>query len=120
VLGVVLGIALNQTGAASTATQPNIPASTNVPAKMSILLVLPLVTPSIGLLLIDQFRSLELLGRYIQRYARPQLQVSQLKSTMWGRSGGSGGSAVNSSRLGSGFRISSRCSYSFSVRRSRS
>ena len=62
VLGVVFGIALSH------------PGNTNV------LLLLPLVTPCIGILVIDSYRNLDLLGRYTYRVIRPQLQIkSQLK-----------------------------------------
>jgi hypothetical protein len=49
VLGVVFGIALSH------------PGNTNV------LLLLPLVTPCIGILVIDSYRNLDLLGRYTYR-----------------------------------------------------
>jgi hypothetical protein len=62
VLGVVLGIALSH------------------PGNLNVLLLLPLVTPCIGMLVIDSFRNLDMLGRYIYGVIRPQLQIkSQLK-----------------------------------------
>ena len=62
VLGVVLAIALSRSG------------------NMNVLLLIPLVTPCIELLVIDGFRNLGLLDRYISRVIRPQLQIkSQLK-----------------------------------------
>ncbi len=62
VLGIVLGIALSH------------PGNTNV------LLLLPIVTPCIGILVIDSFRNTDVLGRYIYTVIRPQLQIkSQLK-----------------------------------------
>jgi hypothetical protein len=57
IVGVVLGIALSQ------------------PSNRGILLILPLVTPCIGVLVIDSFRNLDLLGRYIKGYIRPQLDI---------------------------------------------
>jgi hypothetical protein len=63
VVGVVFGIALSQ------------PGNTNV------LLLLPLVTPCIGILVIDSYRNFDLLGRYTYTVLRPQLQVgSELKA----------------------------------------
>jgi hypothetical protein len=62
VLGVVFGIALSRSG------------------NTKILLVLPLVTPSIGLLYLDQSRELENFGVYISKHIRPQLKIPpQLK-----------------------------------------
>src|SRR5262249_9278669 len=62
VLGVILGIALSR------------------PDNIEVLLLIPLVTPCIGLLVIDTFRNLDTLGRYISRVIRPQLQIkSHLK-----------------------------------------
>src|SRR5260370_1234290 len=62
VLGVVFGIALSH------------------PGNTDVLLLLPIVTPCIGIIVIDSFRNLDILGRYISRVIRPQLQIkSQLK-----------------------------------------
>jgi hypothetical protein len=62
VLGVVLGIALSH------------------PGNANVLLLLPLVTPCIGILVIDSYRNFDLLGRYTYRIIRPQLQIkSELK-----------------------------------------
>ncbi len=58
VLGVVLGIALSR------------------PDNRDVLLVLPLVTPCIGVLVIDSFRNLDLLGQYIHRFIRPHLPIT--------------------------------------------
>lgn len=58
VLGVVLGIALSR------------------PENRSILLLLPIVTPCIGLLVIDSFRNLDMLGQYIHRFIRPHLRIT--------------------------------------------
>lgn len=65
VLGVIFGIALNHTGDAS------------------ILLLLPLITPCIGILVIDSFRNLDLLGRYIYRVIRPQLKIEGTELFHW-------------------------------------
>jgi len=58
VLGVVLGIALSR------------------PDNRSILLLLPLVTRCIGVLVIDSFRNLDMLGQYIHRFIRPHLRIT--------------------------------------------
>jgi hypothetical protein len=57
VLGVVLGIALNHSGNAI------------------VLLLLPIVTPCIGMLVIDSFRNAGLVVRYIHTVIWPQLQI---------------------------------------------
>jgi hypothetical protein len=58
ILGVVLGIALSR------------------PDNRNVLLVLPLVTPCIGVLVLDSFRNLDLLGQYIHRFIRPHLPIT--------------------------------------------
>jgi hypothetical protein len=58
VLGVVLGIGLSR------------------PDNKSILLLLPIVTPCIGLLVIDQYRLLSILSQYIYTVVRPQLHIT--------------------------------------------
>lgn len=63
VLGVILGIALSH------------PGNKNVPTSANILLLLPLVTPFIGMHAVDGYRSLDILGKYIHRVIRPQLQI---------------------------------------------
>jgi len=60
VVGVVFGIALSR------------------PGNTSVLLLLPLVTPCVGILFIDTFRNLGFLGRYIATVIRPQLQIRSL------------------------------------------
>lgn len=73
VLGVVLGIALSRSG------------------NTGVLLLLPIVTPCIGLLVIDSFRNADFLGRYISEVIRPQLQIKSQISNMevfdWERTG---------------------------------
>jgi hypothetical protein len=76
VLGVVLGIALSQSG------NTNVP-GTNVPTNRTLLLLLPLVTPCIGVLVIDQFRNMDILGRYIVEFVRPQLAIDDAKVFGW-------------------------------------
>jgi hypothetical protein len=67
VLGVVLGIALSHSG------------------DRSILLLLPIVTPCIGLLVIDSFRSLSFLNGYIYKTIRPRLRVNDTEIFDWER-----------------------------------
>jgi hypothetical protein len=68
VLGVVFGIALSQS------SNKNVP-GTNVPTNRTLLLLLPVVTPCIGVLVIDHFRNMDLLGRYIVGFIRPNLAI---------------------------------------------
>lgn len=62
VLGIVFGMALSH------------------PDNADVLLVLPIVTPCIGMLVIDSFRNCDILSRYIYKVLRPQLHIrSRLK-----------------------------------------
>jgi hypothetical protein len=79
VLGVVLGIALSQPG------NTNVPGSTNVPTNRNLLLLLPLVTPCIGVLVLDQFRNMDILGRYIVEFIRPKLEIDDVEVFSWER-----------------------------------
>jgi hypothetical protein len=62
VTGVVLSIALSR------------------PDNRTFILLLPIVTPWISLLFLEQLRQLNYLGEYITRYIRPQLQVDGVDS----------------------------------------
>jgi hypothetical protein len=62
VLGIVFGMALGH------------------PDNANVLLLLPIVTPCIGILVIDSFRNCDILSRYIYKVLRPQLHIrSRLK-----------------------------------------
>jgi hypothetical protein len=65
VLGVVFGIALNRSG------------------NTSVLLVLLFVTPSLGLMYIDQQRNLVFLGDYIREHIRQHLQIDDPEVFGW-------------------------------------
>ena len=65
VLGVVFGIALNS-------------------GNTSVLLVLPFITPSLGVMYIDQQRNLIFLGNYIRERIYRQLQIDDPKVFGWG------------------------------------
>jgi hypothetical protein len=67
VLGVVLGIALSQSG------------------NKNVLLLLPIVTPCIGLLVIDTFRNVDFLNKYIRTVIRPGLSINDEKLFDWER-----------------------------------
>lgn len=67
VLGVVLGIALSHSG------------------NRDVLLLLPIVTPCIGLLVIDSFRNAESLNIYIYSVIRPKLKISDPEMFDWER-----------------------------------
>jgi hypothetical protein len=62
VLGILFGMALSH------------------PGNANVLLLLPIVTPCIGMLVIDSFRNCDILSRYIYKILRPQLHIrSRLK-----------------------------------------